>query len=115
MTSKFPLYIVLLELTEQLKCKRVAIDLRWQSRDLNVSADNLTNNKFEEFCPQLRSNPELDCLDWIVLPKLLKEAMELESLIQARKKAPREVGLRDSTRSWGKKRKSVGLRISDPW
>ena len=56
MTSKFPLYIVLLELTEQLKSKNVAIDLRWQPREKNVAADNLTNGKFEEFNVQYVCN-----------------------------------------------------------
>ena len=114
MTSKFPLYIVLLELTEQLKSKNVSLDLRWQSRELNVAADDLTNDKFDNFDAALRVDPNLNHLDWKVLPSLLKDAMALEVLIQERKAAPKD-NLPKKALLKGFKRKAVGLRVSDPW
>lgn len=115
MTSKFPLYLVLLELAEQLKRKQVAIDLRWQPRETNVAADDLTNDRFEDFEVSLRLCPDLNSLEWILFPRLLKEAMELEQLIQERKRVLREDVTKNTWQPRSKKRKSVGMRISNPW
>lgn len=115
MTSKFPLYIVLLELTEQLKRRNISVDLRWQSRETNIAADDLTNNKFSEFDPSLRINPDLNSLEWLVLPRLLKEATELDILIRGRKQSTRALGATTPTAYRGQKRKKVGMRFTDPW
>jgi hypothetical protein len=118
MTTKFPLYLILLELTEQLQLNRWALDLKWQRRDQNQDADDLTNGDFDNFSPALRLDPPLSKLPWLVLPKLFEEAKELHNLISehkiCRKKAavtaPQGVG---DVR--GRKRKSVGIKTSDPW
>ena len=121
MTSKFPLYIVLLELTEQLLDRNVLHDLRWQSRVHNQAADDLSNGHFEQFNSHLRINPNLDSLEWKVLPKLLIEASNLEGLIRERKAQRRSLNLDGPDKldvqnaSKAKKRKTRGLRETDPW
>jgi hypothetical protein len=111
MTSKFPLYLILLELTEQLQLRRTALDLRWQPREFNQAADDLSNFVFKDFDVSLRLNPALDDLGWIVLPKLLREAMDLHNILTSRKALMKPVGRVPVT----KKRKAEGLKTRDPW
>ncbi|CAE8640836.1 unnamed protein product, partial [Polarella glacialis] len=85
MTTKFPLYLILLELTEQLQLNRWALDLKWQRRDQNQDADDLPNGDFDDFSPALRLDPPLSKLPWLVLPKLFEEAKELHNLISEHK------------------------------
>ena len=118
MTSKFPLYIVLLELTEQLQARNLLLDLRWQPRESNQSADNLSNGLFQDFDPKLRVDPDLTKLGWLVMPKLLTDALDLEQLIQVRKVQRRDLvleGFNKQPLRKGKKRKAKGLRETDPW
>jgi hypothetical protein len=53
LTTKYPSYIVLLELTEQCASKRIQLDLRWQTRSENQHADDLTNEVFKDFCDMM--------------------------------------------------------------
>ena len=71
--------------------------------------------KIGDFNVQLRLAPNLNELDWLVLPTLLQKAMDLELQIQARKVASRKGEAVVSSHLRGKKRKAVGLRVSDPW
>ena len=70
MTTKFPLYLILLELTEQILANYWSLNLVWQNRDLNQEADNLSNGKFDKFSPSMRLDPPLDTLPWIIMPTL---------------------------------------------
>ena len=112
LTSKFPLYIILLELTEQLKHKNVHLDLVWIPREKNEAADDLTNFKFDRFSLENRVEVDLLTLPWIVLPKLLPEAVELMRDIQEKKERR---NTEKNTAVRGKKRKSEALRVTDPW
>jgi hypothetical protein len=114
-SSKFPLYLIHLELTEQLKSKNVALDLRWQRRDKNVAADSLTNGSFEQFSEQYRLNPDLNSLEWKVLPRLLSEALALEQTIRDRKACIRSTAAKNAVEHRISKRKRAGLKVTDPW
>ena len=84
MTAKFPLYVVLLELTELLHRRNVSLDLSWKRRDENIHADALTNGDFSLFSEGLRLRPDVSMLAWEVLPRLYKEALEMHESIQQR-------------------------------
>jgi hypothetical protein len=73
MTTKFPLYLILLELTEQMRANNWSLNLVWQNRDLNQDADNLTNRKFDDFSPSMRLDPPLDTLPGIIMPTLFEK------------------------------------------
>ena len=113
-TSKFPLYIVHLELTMQLRARNINLDLRWQQRESNTAADSLTNSDFTGFNLDHRICPNLNELGWIVLPKLLAAAMLLDQSVKERKAEMRTVAI---TAASGRlrKRKAIGLKESDPW
>ena len=116
MTSKFPLYLMLIELAEQLSLRNMTVDLQWQRRDRNQAADDLTNGKFEEFSPQLRIGTELSKISWLVLPRILEEATALHEDVKSKKLENMSKGLERKTDSGKKrKRKAEGLRTSDPW
>jgi hypothetical protein len=119
MSSKYPLYIILLELTEQLQLRNMLLDLRWQPREMNQAADDLTNEKFEAFSPENRLSPSLSSLPWLVLPKLMTDAGDLHRIME-QKKIDREASSKKGTANakktfLPKKRKALGLRVTDPW
>jgi hypothetical protein len=115
MTSKFPLYVVLLELTEQLHLRNISLDLRWQARELNQAADDLSNSIFTDFDQVYRIVPDLLALPWLVMPKLIIEAHDLHAKIVARKllraQTPKDTRIAQTS----KKRKADALRTRDPW
>ena len=118
MSSKFPLYIILLELVEQLQARKVALDLRWQKREFNQAADDLLNGLFCKFSPTLRLNPCLTSFEWKILPKLMEEATKLDTVIRERKSILRSAAKTAPRLHVGvkmKKRKRLGLRETDPW
>jgi hypothetical protein len=114
LTSKYPLYLILLELTEQLEARQIQLELRWTRRDKNQGADDLTNFRFENFDEDKRIQVDLRKLPWIVLPRLMDQAAELRLELLRRKEQKR----RPSTAGQQvqqKKRKMRGLRTTDPW
>ena len=114
LTSKYPLYLVLLELAEQLDSRQLQLELRWTPREKNQGADDLTNFKFEKFDVAKRIIVELAKLPWIVLPQLLTQANELHRELERRKELKRKLAQPDRARGL-KKRKNKGLRTTDPW
>lgn len=118
MTSKFPLYLILMEISEQLAFRRINLDLQWQRRDLNQAADDLTNGLYDSFNPELRLNPELSSLSWLILPQLYAEAIRMHEQI-VDKKSTKALSANklaeDGKRRKPFKRKKLGLRVTDPW
>ena len=113
MTTKFPSFLVLLELTEQLRCRGWAVELTWVRRDLNQTADDLTNEKWDAFDPNLRFDTPLEQLPWLVLKDGYTHALDLYKELEAAKLARREAakeGDLEPTKRYRKK-----LRISQPW
>ena len=117
MSTQFPLYVVLLELTELLHRRNVAIDLQWRRREDNTHADALTNGDFSQFSGSLRLNPDVSLLAWEILPRLYNEALELHETIQQRKVVISQAG-KDSGKKVGanaKRRRIEPLKTRDPW
>ena len=115
LTSKFPLYVILLELTEQLQIRNMSLDLRWQPREENEAADALTNHDFKDFSEQFRIKTTLSQLEFLVLPKLLEAAHSMHVQILKRKAEAPLAAQRLAGRGKRKKRKPEGLRTTDPW
>jgi hypothetical protein len=115
MTSKYPLYVVLLELTEQLQLRDMALDLRWQQRNSNQAADDLTNFIFKDFDASKRISIGLEDMPWLVLPELLKAAQDMHVVMMKRKVDNLGIAPMRAMHKLGKKRKAAGLRTTDPW
>ena len=85
MSTRFPLPILLMELSETLRQGDQTLDLSWVPRERNQWADDLTNQKFDHFMPERRLNIDGAQIEWIVLGDLLSSASSFhEELVKAR-------------------------------
>ena len=109
-STKYPLYLVLMEVSEQLRSRNLLLSVAWRPRDENEEADALTNERFEGFDQDKRVSVKWADLRLLVLPKLVKAAEELfTQLREARQKdRPKAPGP-----AAGRARKR--LRERDPW
>ena len=73
MTTKFPLGVILMELSCQLGLRRACLHARWIPRLQNEEADALTNGEFGHFDPAKRIPVDLDDLGFRVLNELFEE------------------------------------------
>jgi hypothetical protein len=111
MTSKFPLSLILCELSEQLEKRKAVLALSWIKREANQHADDLTNAKYDDFSAELRVTTRLCDIQWIVLTLLHDEASELYKLILDRKSTLTTVAPPTKRRRKG----GSGLKFTDPW
>jgi len=77
LSTKFPLTILIMELSEQLRTRNSALSLRWEPREQNQAADDLTNLNFSKFDEKHRIPLEPAKLNLLVLGKLNQAAGEL--------------------------------------
>ena len=86
LSTKYPLTILLMELSEQLRLRNSSLNLRWVPRELNQEADDLTNNRFDRFHEDLRIPIIQEDLDFLVLKDINKAAGDLFAEICEKKK-----------------------------
>ena len=121
MTTKFPLNVVLMELSEQLRVREVELLLDWVPREQNVEADALTNGEFMAFDPARRIEVGPLGDKFILLNDMMETGALLYDSMDAAKAAAKVEGALapgDHPTVAGKqafKRKRDGLRITDPW
>ena len=72
MSTKFPLNVLLMELSEQLERRNSWLRVDWTPREQNVQADALSNEQFHEFDPGKRVALDPAAVDWVVLPELIE-------------------------------------------
>ena len=89
MSTKFPLTLLIMELSETLRMSQCELSLDWIAREHNELADDLTNNKFEKFvdAPRIRWKPDRE--EWFVLDKFLKHASEFHAELSKEKELKR--------------------------
>ena len=105
------MYLVLMELNEQLRARHLALSVAWRPRDENEEADALTNECFGAFTPELRTHVKRADLRFLVLPRLTDAAVEHFALLHELKTAARHRP--PSAREAGEKR--AKLREREPW
>ena len=93
MSTKFPLTLLLMELTEWLKEKDLMLDLHWVPRDQNEEADELSNMDPKNFSEELEIKVDPFKIRWKLMDSLLKASTELYENIVESKKAKRQVVL----------------------
>ena len=111
MSSKFPLVVILAELSAQLRARKMALSVGWTPRDQNEEADALTNGDYAQFGAANRVSVTIEDVKWLVLPKLMAVASDIFSEVQ-RRKASRDRGPEKAPPA---KRAKGGLRQRDPW
>ena len=113
MSSKFPLVVILTELAEQLRARRLKLDLAWVPRLQNEEADALTNQQYESFDPRLEVKLDLERIDWIVLKKMSGVAEDIYTRLNDMK-TERKAALEQHAAPQ-KRRPEDRLRHRDPW
>ena len=108
MTSKFPLVVILAELSVQLRERSMALSLGWVPRDQNEEADALTNGDFASFSSGLRVEVDVANVRWLILPRMLEVAGEIYERVRRSKEG--EGPPKAATRP-----KSGSFRQRNPW
>ena len=116
LTTKWPLAPMMIEMTEQLRKRKLELHLTWERRDKNVEADAITNERFELFEDSNRIHIDFPSFPWLVLDKAMVWSKEVYDITQAAKvKVSKDKLL--PTRVWQRKRTAANkrLRCTDPW
>ena len=106
MSTKFPLTVFIMELSESLRCGHCCLTLDWIPREANQMADDLTNEKFDSFNQEdrVRWDPKLQ--SWHVLDEFMLHANSFHAEMSKRKDEPH------APQPKRKKRKTSAL---EPW
>ena len=106
MSTKFPLTIPIMELSETLRTRDCELNLQWVPRDLNQLADDLTNQKFDSFPLDKRIQFVGGDTKWLVLDSLMHKSQEFHDELAREKK-------RKSSNP--KPKKASKKRKMEPW
>ena len=112
LTTKHPLNLILLELTSQLQLRNLTLNLGWLERGANQHADDLTNDRFEDFTDALRIKVEWEDLNFLKLGKLLAVAEDFRREVEA---AKQEASVKVVPLLQARPKKRAKLRERDPW
>ena len=116
MTTKFPLGVILMELSMQLRLRRACLHARWLPRLQNEEADALTNGDYRHFDLAKRIPVVLESLDFRVMSQLFAVSEDYEKELAMNKAAQKEARLADpSGKREGRVRKGPTLGERDPW
>ena len=87
MSTKYPLTLLVMELSETLRTRNCELMLEWIPRERNQLADDLTNEKFDSFPEGKRVKAIGGDTKWLVLERLM--AKQRNSSKSCRKKSQR--------------------------
>ncbi|CAL1173513.1 unnamed protein product [Cladocopium goreaui] len=88
MSTKFPLTIFIMEMSESLRLGRCNLTLDWVPREWNQLADDLTNQKFDKFSLQDRIRWDRFQQEWLVLEEFMAHANSFHDETRKRKSEP---------------------------
>ena len=116
MSTKFPVNVLLMELSEQLDMRRSWLRVDWTPREQNHLADALTNYEYHDFDPDKRIVIDPSTVKWIVLDAMIEAgggmAEELSNLKEKRRQEKKEHKEHKRRR---KAKKAEALKQRDPW
>ena len=111
LTARFPLCAVLVETVARMSKVGRTLQLNWLPRDQNQAADELTNELFHRFDPDLRVAIQIEEIKWEVLPGLVSYGIEMYDEVERTRK--RRGGSTEAPDTSEGKRKRQGAL--DPW
>ena len=85
LSTKFPITLMVMEVSEMLQGSTAVAKLTWVKRDENQAADDLTNENFEKFDMGKRIELPGGKVEWKVLDELMLESEKLYKDIQVRR------------------------------
>ena len=110
MSTKYPLTVLIMELSETLRTRDCELCLEWIPREKNQLADDLTNEKFDNFPMELRVKFVGGDTKWLVLDSLLKKAQEFHEELAKERKRKISVSTPKSVQKGASKRRRI-----EPW
>lgn len=113
MSCKYPLSIVVMELSVQLQKLGLELELGWIPRGQNEEADALTNKEFRGFDKKKRIEKDFGDLKFEILEELMMKAGELDAEIKLAKSSKEAKSDRPVDKSL--KRKRGETKWKDPW
>ena len=114
LSVKFPVSMVLMELSRQLGALGAELQLHWIPREQNEESDNLSKGRLDAFDPKLRVEVDWDRIPWLVIPRLVDFAMEFDKEIQL-KKGKSDVEGSKKPAATGRTPPEEKLRLRQPW
>ena len=114
LSVKFPVSMVLMELSRQLGALGAELQLHWIPREQNEESDNLSKGRLDAFDPKLRVEVDWDRIPWLVIPRLVDFAMEFDKEIQLKKGKSDVEGLKKPAAT-GRTPPKEKLRLRQPW
>jgi hypothetical protein len=121
LTTRFPLNVLLMELSEQMERRSLWMSLTWVRRDDHQEADDLTNHKFEGFAPERRIEIDMSKVPWILLDEFMQEGFKLYKDLEVKRSEERSLRLKRPAWAWkqekSKRRRLATTRLkwTDPW
>eukprot|EP00435_Cladocopium_sp_Y103_P030315 s433_g7.t1 len=82
MSTKFPIALLVIEVSETLRSLETTADLRWIKREDNQRADDLTNQDYHAFDLGKRIRVTEENCKWVVLGELLPESQRIYDEVQ---------------------------------
>ena len=112
LSTKYPLTILLMELSEQLRTREATLSLKWLERESNQEADDLTNCCFDKFSLERRIEIDQSRLEFLVLADINVASAELyQDLLKEKGATPGSRATATASRTKAQDR----LRWRDPW
>ena len=107
---------MLIELTEQLRKRKLELHLTWQRRDHNKEADAITNGCFDDFNLKNRVEVDFPSFPWLVLLEAMKWSKQVYDIAEAAKQERSSTPF-VSSNIWKRKRTAAKdrLRNKEPW
>ena len=115
LTTKYPLSVVLMELSCQLGLRRAALRANWIPRLQNEEADALTNLDFRHFDSASRIDVDSGKLPFKVLNDLFAEGESYLEELEALRAQDKERKEAKELKKKGPKPEKVTLREREPW
>ena len=104
-----------MELATQLDRRGIELDLQWVPRWQNQEADDLTNERFDDFDGANRIDVQFEQLEFLVMGKLLEKAGELDAELRLHKTSKEAKQAMERAGGENVKSKKGQLRWQDPW
>ena len=114
LSVKFPVSMVLMELSRQLAELQSELQLHWIPREQNEESDDLSKGKFDAFDPANRIEVDMASVDWKVIPQLMEHAMAFDKELQLRRTS-KEDSRNKSSQTSQKTPPEERLRLKQPW
>jgi hypothetical protein len=113
MTTKYPLLLVLIELSAQSELRGLELDLGWAPREVNCEADALSNGQAKGFDPALRVHVRPSKIPWVYMREMEAAAKEFAGDVARTKQVLKLVPRSEVAAK--RRRAEDRLKFRDPW